>query len=51
VSKVAKVEGEMMGDFKVLMSWETDRTTCMIGKMKLVSGETPLGTIIPASWM
>ena len=49
VSKVARVEGEIIGDFKVLINWETDRTTCIMGKMKLVSGETPFGTIIPAS--
>jgi hypothetical protein len=51
VSKVARVDGEIVGDLRVLISWETARTTWMIGRMKLVRGETPLGTSMPASWM
>jgi hypothetical protein len=49
VSKVASVDGEMIGDLSVLMSCETARTTWIIGRMKLVSGDAPLGTIIPPS--
>lgn len=49
VSKVARVDGEIIGDLSVLMSCETARTTWIMGRMKLVSGDAPLGTIIPAS--
>ena len=51
VSNVASVEGEIIGVFNVLISCETARTTCIIGSIKFVNGVTPLGTIMPASWI